>query len=260
MKKTPDEIFECLRIVCDALDRRRLWHALAYGSLLGAVREKDVLAWDDDFDLFARPCDVPAILALDLSAEGISFAPVRRPATHLALNRRRIESFDSGAITVLRHGQKMGDFFVFTLFRDGVLRRHDFDREVYWSPHASFPAFFVESPGEGVLRGRRFPIIGHAEKWLEGVYGADWRVPIRSLNTGGKGRSGMNMYGHRCAPRLAGEIDWCVAQGWDRSRYAFEPVWPRDLAGCGPLGPVERTKANSRSLWWRDLDELITNF
>ena len=73
--------------------------------------------------------------------------------------------------------------------------------------------------------------------------------------------TGATVHGDRYEPKLAAEIEWALARGWDRSRYASAPPWPpRRLGGGGPKGPTARTRDNSRSLWWRDLDELVRYF
>ena len=177
-----DAIFDCLRILHRALDRHGIWHSLAFGTMLGAVRGGDLIPWDDDFDLLLRPADLHRVMALsgELGREGISFSQVLRPGNQLALDRRGYSTFSSGAISIIREGKKLGDFFLFHLFRDGVLRRYDFAREIYWCPHSSFPAFFVEELRQVTLRGESFPTLLHTERWLEFVYGADWRVPVKS--------------------------------------------------------------------------------
>ncbi len=257
-----DTLFDALSRVHSVLDSHGIWHVLAYGTLLGAIREGDILPWDDDFDMLVRPEDLQALAGCgdDLAAEGLHLVRIRRPADRLALRPPRIRSFDSALISVYAGTRRVGDLFLFSLFSDGVLRRYDFRNEIYWSPHASFPHFFVEERAEGTLRGKPFPVIAHAESWLASVYGEDWRTPRRSVNTGGAPQADRNIYGQRIAPRLAEDIAWCEARGWDRSRYKGAHPWPRVPRGAGPLGPTERTKDNSRSLWWRDVEELVQHF
>lgn len=255
-------LYNSLVALHEILAANGLWHVLAYGTLLGAVRDGDIVPWDKDFDLLARPEDREAILALgpELAKVHMQVSAVRRPATHLALRPRGLQSFDTGCLTVRRSGRKVGDIFFFSVFSDGAMRRYDFGSEVYWSPHMSFPHFFLAEPAFASLRGRPFPAVAHAEAWLASIYGADWTIPRRNRQLGGPTQAHRNIYGHRVAPRLHKDMAWCVRQGWDRGAYADRPAWPRDVRGAGPLGPMPRTEDNSRSLWWRDLDELLRHF
>jgi hypothetical protein len=149
---------------------------------------------------------------------------------------------------------------LFSLFADGVMRRWDFEHEIYWCPHSSFPAYFVEEMTEVKLRGRPYRSVRRPDKWIEGVYGADWKTPYKAVAQGGQGRAGVTVHGDRYEPKLHAEMAWCVAQGWDPARYADAHAWPRPIGGAGPKGPTARTKDNTRSLWWRDLDELRRYF
>ena len=139
-------------------------------------------------------------------------------------------------------------------------RQSTIANEVYCSPHMSFPDYFVAASAAASLRGRPFPAIAHAEQWRASVYGSDWQRPRRNRALGGPAQAHRNIYGHRIVPRLPEEIAWCVERGWDRRVYSACPPWPRQAQGGGPIGPTPRTEDNSRSLWWRDLDEMVRFF
>jgi hypothetical protein len=253
-----DWIAECLKYVSTAFRKHGIWHSLAYGSLLGALREEDVIAWDYDFDLLVKPDEVQRILALaeEIGRDGYRFELTRKPPNFLAMNLTGIESFSTAAIGVYHREKKVGDLYSFSLFADGIMRRWDFEHEVYWCPHSSFPAWFAEELTEVTLRGDKYPSIRAPEKWIAGVYGEDWKTPYKAVAQGGQSRTGATIHGDLYEPKLAAEIDWCKERGWDPTRYAGAHAWPREIGGAGPKGPTARTKDNSRSLWWRDLDEL----
>ena len=48
MKK---KILKLLRVVDTILEKNNIKYWLDYGTLLGAIREKTVIAWDDEFDI-----------------------------------------------------------------------------------------------------------------------------------------------------------------------------------------------------------------
>jgi hypothetical protein len=257
-----DWIAACLEQLSSAFRQHDIWHSLAYGTLLGALREQDVIAWDYDFDLLVRPEEVARILALAplLARDGFRLEPTRKPPNFLAMNLRGIESFSTAAIGVYHRERKVGDLYSFSLFSDGVMRRWDFEHEVYWCPHSSFPAWFTEELTEVTLRGKSYPSLRAPEKWIAGVYGEDWRTPYKAVAQGGQSRTGATIHGDLYEPKLAAEIAWCVERGWDPGRYSNAHAWPRPIGGAGPKGPTARTADNSRALWWRDLDELARHF
>ena len=83
---------------------------------------------------------------------------------------------------------------------------------------------------------------------------------LKAAVDGGTSRAGSTTHGDTYTPKLAKEIAWCVAAGWDRGRYEGLPAWPRTIAGAGPWGSTERTASTSRALWYRDFGELAANY
>jgi LicD family len=256
-----DQIAACIAELHDALEEAGLWHSLIYGTLLGAVRDGDVIPWDYDFDFLIKPGDAQRIIALPkLRKLGYRLEVRRNPGSWLSLNARGVKDFDCGSLSVFHGGVKVGDLYCFNLFADGVLRRFDLDQDVYWCPHSAFPAFFLEELTTARVRGNSYPVPREPEKLLAGIYGEDWRVPYKAHAQGGTVREGTTTHGDRFEPKLHAEIAWCREQGWDPSRYRNELAWPRPVAGAGPRGPTPRTIKNTGSLWWRDVGELVEYF
>lgn len=256
----PGDVRESLELAHDLLDQAGVWHCLTYGSLLGAVRDGDVIAWDTDFDLFIRPVDVPAVLRL--SGDGMSFVRVTKPGSHLAMGRTTVGWFDPARLAAMADGVKMGDLYYPTLFDDGVMRIYDLGEEVLWTPQSSFCHFFVQETGTASIGGRPYATPRSAERFLESVYGEDWGVPYRCVYQGGEAREGRTNRGDLYRPHLEAERDWCSEQGWDRSAYCGMglPHWPRPVRGAGPRGPTPGTGRTSGGLWWRDLREVAEHY
>lgn len=257
MPLSTDDIHAALVDLHRLLDQHGLWHCLTYGTLLGAVRGGDLIEWDYDFDLFIKPSELTRLEdALDGAPHGLSVQAAMLDPASLAVNPERLGRFWGSHLKCFKDGEAIGDLYAFSLFQDGVLRRFDLANDAYWCPHSSFPHFFVEQLGEATIRGQRYPAPRHAEQFLAGVYGDDWRTPYRAVMQGGAPRAGTTTHGDRYEPKLAAEVAWCLAQGWDRSPYHGELKWPRPIRGAGPIGPTSRTADSSRALWWRSLDEL----
>ena len=255
-----DTIARTLSMVADSLEAAGVSYRLCYGTLLGALRDGDIIPWDDDFDILVSPSDIPAILAMGRLGE-LRVAPTFHPPNFLAYRDASLVSpFSTCALGLFLGRVKVGDIFWFTLFNDGVLRRWSVRDRVYWCPRSSFPHYFLQEKREVTIRGRVYPGIGHTEAHLAGVYGDDWMVPYVVAKNGGQIRPGTTIYGDRYEPVLKSQIEWCVARGWDQSAYADFPAWPQPVAGAGPPGPTERTVGHIPSLWWRTLDELYAYY
>jgi hypothetical protein len=225
-----------------AFERHGIWHCLAFGSLLGAVRDGDVIAWDHDVDIVVRPVDLPAILALnsELAEDGFHIWHGRMPGSRLGLNPGHVPWFDPGYVSIMMGDTPYGELWAPSLFSDGVLRYYDFESEVSLFPHFAFAAWFVEDLDTAEIDGVPYPVPAHARELLRWTYGEDWSVPYRAVIDGGEPREGSTIHGDLAVPDLAGQLAWCEAQGWDRSRYALQPAWPRRPRSAGPSLPPDR--------------------
>lgn len=52
VKKVQNRLLEMAKVTCSILEENGFHYILALGTLLGAVRHKGFIPWDDDFDLF----------------------------------------------------------------------------------------------------------------------------------------------------------------------------------------------------------------
>lgn len=242
--------------VAHALERAGVWHTLAYGTLLGAVREGDIIPWDYDVDFFIRAADVRRILQLNplLASDGIVLRRMAMSAQALALDTGGLSEGSGPRLTIELHGVQAGDMYPLSLFDDGVLRWYDFEHESYWCPDCSFPHHFMERTSDVTLRGRTYRAPQAAERWLEAIYGASWRTPFRAGDTPA---SDTNVWGYRFLPTLREQIAWCEARGWDRTRYSGQPHWPRLVAAVGPVGKPPREGDPNQVRWWNDLRQIV---
>ncbi len=230
------EVHDALVYVSSLLARHGIWHSLTFGTLLGAARDGDVIPWDHDFDLFARPSDRHRIVDLTevAAADGYSFKYVIFPTSVLAVAPAGLEHMNPAALVVCKDDRPIGDIYTPWLFSDGQLRMFDLNNACYWYPRSTFPAWFVEECVVVSLRGRSYLAPREYERLLTHFYGDDWRTPYRCEDRGGAPKEGSTWMGDRARPDLAALTAWCRERGWDQAEYAELPPWPRVIHGAGP--------------------------
>ena len=72
-----EHLFELARFTHGLLEKNGITHWADYGTLLGAVRDGDLIAWDEDVDLGALATDTEAILALKAEIEAAGHTVTR---------------------------------------------------------------------------------------------------------------------------------------------------------------------------------------
>jgi hypothetical protein len=159
--------------VDDLLARHDIPHWLDYGTLLGAVREGKLIAWDEDFDLGILGRDIDAIRAL---APEIEAAGHRLDASWYP-HVLRIYLSTANRIHV--------DLFAWTE-RDGLLM-HRADSTWDWpgmQDRVAFPPTYLEPTQEIRLHGRPYPAPRPAHDFLRlHRYGDDYLTPRRATMT-----------------------------------------------------------------------------
>lgn len=150
---------ENLTILKRILDKKGLKPLFAYGTLLGAIREKDFITHDEDIDLIAKAEDKQAIFDLlpELMEEGFVVA---------RYDRREL-------FTIIRKGEYI-DFYFFKPYKDntrycsGVLCPNEFFDNVTLMP----------------FKGNEYWVPADYEGFLLFEYGENWRTPIQYNNYG----------------------------------------------------------------------------
>jgi hypothetical protein len=173
-----EHLLELIGFTSDLLTRHGIVHWLDYGTLLGAVRERQLIPWDADADFSILHRDQKAVLAL---AEEFAAAGHR-------LERPGLWTGHRGVIRV-RYSKRNAaqlDLFMWQV-RDGMLLPLEGAEEAWpgMAERLAFPERFIAPLGEVALNGRRFPTPTPVEEFLrEHRYGPGWTTPappIRSL-------------------------------------------------------------------------------
>jgi len=162
---------------------------VAYGTAIGAHRDSDFIAWDDDVDLAVRYDDIARVFpdsdgnvdieALDRVMRTKGFRKIKESGRYK--DSWRCHKSHYPIVYKYRFRGKECDIFV--LYRhDGFL--WDFSKGRYrikkdFSPGRKFPDIPLSSVKLGGRRVAAFPTL-----WLDLLYG-DWRSPVKKKDPGG---------------------------------------------------------------------------
>jgi lipopolysaccharide cholinephosphotransferase len=149
---------ENMVIARDVLAKRGIPLFLNFGTLLGALREKDFIPHDDDVDVGIYDRDEAAFLACfdELEGKGLSFFE--------KIDEMRLYSFARG-------GEQL-DFFIACEKRTIFGRRWDLDGR------ATVPSRHLDSLDEIVFLGERFMAPHDAKGLMVNLFGKTWTVPL----------------------------------------------------------------------------------
>jgi len=158
--KNPAAALQNMVIARDVLAARGVRLSLAFGTLLGALRERNFIAHDDDVDVLVLPGDEAAFLAAfpELEARGLEFLE--------KLEEPRVYSF-------ARKGEQI-DFFVARECRYGLLRRRGWDLD----GRESIPYRHLRELDTLEFLGEKFHVPSDPYGVVRNLYGRTWDIPI----------------------------------------------------------------------------------
>lgn len=220
-----DELFQSLITITDLLDQIDVPYVLTAGTLLGAIRENDLIKGDTDWDIEILSDHVPKILEnrAEIEKHGlvVEYPCVQKTmsiesgvAPLAKSNRQIIKIID-------KDGKAHGDFFVQTLFQDGILRRINVDDGAYFNAKMSFPYWFFENREKISLRDRMFWAPANPEMMIRRVFGDTWRTPFTRHSK----IPGLNFAGAKTDANMEEGFLYALKQGWI-PYYPDAHPWP----------------------------------
>ena len=169
------------RIALDMLDHLLAWfeseginYSLDFGTLLGAVRERDFIEWDDDLDLCVFDYDVPKIMAALPRLKNINNWVSTR-TWDLDIQGQTLGKLRSGKVynreLLIFKGRIHADLYIKYRLEDGW----------YWQSHGKpcrAPHHFHDSYETIDFLGRSVRVPADTEAYLAHSFGDDWRTPV----------------------------------------------------------------------------------
>lgn len=192
-----DEIFSSLSFLSDLLSKHNIKHWLMYGTLLGCVRENNVIDYDYDFDIGIYYKDKEQVFMLNEEIKDTDYSIVYGKA--LVYNCKDFKTTDylwRVSYKFCFKNIEIGDIYIYDSFDDGYMRRFDREQNIYFIPNTTFPEILILKLSKGILRNKEFPIPIRSELLVEYWYGPHWKTPIVSKSQEGDGHEDYDFFGN----------------------------------------------------------------
>lgn len=150
---------ENLLLLKNILDQNNVLFLLAYGTLLGAVREHDFISHDEDIDLIMMKKDMPKFLSLLFVLRENGFAIARYESR--------------GFLSIIRKGEYI-DFYFFDDYPKNP--------KLSYCCMDIYPKALLEDTAPIEFQGVMFQAPRDYIKYLEFNYGKSWHTPIPYVN------------------------------------------------------------------------------
>ena len=197
IKRTPtaDEIFLHIKYIHNELEKHNIKHWLMYGTLLGCVRNKDVIPYDYDFDFGILYSDKEKILSIDLEDKNYQILETKGGTIYSKKSKfKEAESIWRVSLKVIHKEIPVGDLYIYHKCEDNFMQRYDPKNKILFWPMSVYPSFLTDNLDYGFMRNLKLPIPIYAECLLEYFYGPMWTIPIQANSQGGKGHEDYDFY------------------------------------------------------------------
>jgi hypothetical protein len=97
-----------------------------YGTLLGCVRNKDVIPYDYDFDFGILFSDIDKILSIDLENKKYRIGKTKGGTIYSKKSEfKDVEGIWRVSLKVMYEEMAVGDLYIYYRFDDGYMQRYD---------------------------------------------------------------------------------------------------------------------------------------
>ncbi|HBE16103.1 MAG TPA: hypothetical protein DEG17_18890 [Cyanobacteria bacterium UBA11149] len=150
---------ENLSLLKSILDKHKITFWLAWGTCLGAIREQDFIAHDDDTDIEVHIQDRKRVTALIPELKALGFQPIPWTSTTIRLGRKK-EYIDIFLVKPVKKGQDI----------IGWITDNDFIEQDFFSELESIK-----------FLGEIYKIPKNTIAYLLYIYGSTWQQPIEDF-------------------------------------------------------------------------------
>jgi hypothetical protein len=195
MYPNAEEIYLHIKYIHYELEKHNIKHWLMYGTLLGCIRNKDVIPYDYDFDFGILFSDIDKILSIELENKKYRIGKTKGGTIYSKKSQfKDVEGIWRVSLKVMYEEIPVGDLYIYYRFDDGYMQRYDPINKILFWPMSVYPAMLTDNLEYGNIRDLKLPIPKYPECLLEYFYGPMWKVPIQANSQGGPGHQDYDYY------------------------------------------------------------------
>ena len=192
---TVEEIYSHIKYIHHELTKYNIKHWLMYGTLLGCVRNQDIIPYDYDFDFGILYSDINKILSINLEDKNYKIVKTKGGTIYSKKSEfKDVEGIWRVSLKVIHKEVAVGDLYIYTRFDDGFMQRYDPEYKILFWPMSVYPAILTDELEFGKIRDLIMPIPKYPECLLEYFYGPMWTIPIKANSQGGTGHEDYDYY------------------------------------------------------------------
>lgn len=192
-----DSIYQHLVFITNLLKDADIKHWVMYGTLLGCIRESNIISHDYDFDIGIYYEDKERVLELNKIIEKSNYRFEEAfGALHSFSQPKSIEKHWRVSYKIQFDKQDVGDIYIYFKCKDGFMRRYDPLHSIYFWPNTVFPSRFIDELDEKLIREHLVKVPKYSELLVEHWYGPMWRTPIKSFSQNGTNHEDYDYYGN----------------------------------------------------------------
>lgn len=195
--KIADNLFVHLKYFNKLLRINNIKYWVVDATLLGAVRNHDIIPNDVDIDIAANIEDIDNILALNsmIKYDGYNIVKINVENARIMNWRNKLGTVWIVTLKIYFRNLPVGDIHLYQRFDDGFMRRFDKKSNTYYWPPATYPAWFTDDLINIRIRDIYVPAPRDPEILLEYYYGDNWRIYNDEQATSDKIVFGKEFYG-----------------------------------------------------------------
>lgn len=192
-------IFKHLSCFINIIEKHNLKYWIMYGTLLGAIRQQDIIQYDHDFDIGINYKDLDLLNNINdnyLIKESDYTVTKAYGGIFNITNFKDCQKKWRVSYKINYKGKAVGDIYVYKEFKDGYMRRYDTKDKIYFWPNTIFPSICVKYLEKLNIRDKVFYAPSYSLYLIEHWYGPDWKTPFRAESQEGESHFDYDYYGN----------------------------------------------------------------